>query len=989
MNKLNKFEFSLAKIRVLTDQSAGRSQVWSLYGAHNQDVPTVISRNWGQGHKMRVGILSTIFLAIFLDSCFAVKKELFKTCEQNGFCHRNRHYAKQISSQATHESWYSIDEGSLNFLEGKAAVKGVIIKKLAHSVKKVELPFVFNVLQGDKVRFRVDEEERLHPKEISLENKRLRTQRYNEAWKYALKGKPEKSQNAVFNHNIVTKDGSKYLSVVYGAEGEYEARIDLDTVQITIFYQGVAEVVVNDKQYFNVEHWRTEDTEVGSLLPEEVDFDSFHDSFKDSSGDKLPFGPESIAVDVSFNGFDHVYGIPEHADTFSLRDTTGSDPYRLFNVDIFEYETHSELPMYGSIPFMLAHKKLLTAGLLWLNGADTYIDILKEGGVESSGDQQVLSGNTKVNTHWISENGIVDLILFLDKTPQAVNKKYGELTGNTQLPQLFSLGYHQCRWNYNDVEDVIDVHEQFDKHEIPYDVIWLDVEYTIGKRYFTWKQGAFDDHVAMNRKLAETGRNLVAIIDPHLKVDYEVSNAVASQGLAVQNSDNQDPYKGHCWPGESLWIDTFNPKSQAYWNKLFANNTDFSADETNLHIWNDMNEPSVFSGPETTAPKDIIHYGNWEHRSVHNIYSLTFHEATFEALNQRYVNKRPFVLTRAYYTGSQRTAAMWTGDNMSKWEYLKIAFPMILTQQVVGMPFAGADIGGFFGNPSSELLTRWYQAGIWYPFMRAHAHIDSKRREPYLAGEQYTPIMKDTIRLRYALLPIFYTSFYHSSVDNSPVLTPLLYSNPENPEAFAIEDQFFVGDSGLLVKPVTDEGATSVDIYLPDEKPYYDYFTYELVQVKGYHTVEAPLDKIPILLQGGHIIPRKDRYRRSSKLMTYDPYTLVVAVDEAGKAQGGLYIDDFETYNYKNGEFVYVKFRFDGQHISSKASVSGNSEFTKFLSNVKIGKIIVVGATVSENTVTVKQTGASSTAEIVDRVNNSFTIRNPNVSVGQDWTIVL
>lgn len=186
-----------------------------------------------------------------------------------------------------------------------------------------------------------------------------------------------------------------------------------------------------------------------------------------------------------------------------------------------------------------------------------------------------------------------------------------------------------------------------------------------------------------------------------------------------------------------------------------------------------MNEPSVFNGPETTMPKDNLHYGNWEHRDVHNLYGLTFHNATYHAVLDRLPRakqQRPFVLTRAFFAGSQRTAAMWTGDNEAKWDHLEQAFPMLLAQGIAGMPFAGADVGGFFGNPSKELLTRWYQAGAFYPFFRAHAHIDARRREPYLAGEPYVSIIRDAIRLRYQLLPAWYTAFHRASWEGMPIL---------------------------------------------------------------------------------------------------------------------------------------------------------------------------------------------------------------------------
>jgi mannosyl-oligosaccharide alpha-1,3-glucosidase len=195
-----------------------------------------------------------------------------------------------------------------------------------------------------------------------------------------------------------------------------------------------------------------------------------------------------------------------------------------------------------------------------------------------------------------------------------------------------------------------------------------------------------------------------------------------------------------------------------------------------------MNEPSVFNGPEITMPKDNIHDDGWEHRDLHNMYGWWMANATAKAVSTRTKKPiRPFVLTRSFFAGSQRFGAMWTGDNQANWEHLEIALPMLLSQGIAGMPFAGglhipgdvlivADVGGFFGNPEPELLVRWYQSGAFYPFFRAHAHIDTKRREPWLFGEPYTSHIRDALRLRYQLLPAIYTTFHKSSVTGLPIL---------------------------------------------------------------------------------------------------------------------------------------------------------------------------------------------------------------------------
>lgn len=887
----------------------------------------------------------------------AVKPELFKTCGQSGFCNRNRFYASEISkTQASH---YSLDKSSVKIESG--VITGDLFKTISdtHSVR---LPLQIDILENDSIRLRIDEDR----SQIDWTNKLLKKERYTGAADWAF------AQDPVVNTNAKIDADSGKFTITYGNKSQYTAEVFSKEFKIVIKLNGETQLVLNDRNLLNVEHFRTEDQNDQNLLPEESSYNAFKDDFKDSKGDTLPFGPESVALDFTFEGFKNVYGIPEHADSLSLKDTSNSEPYRLFNVDIFEYETDSRMAMYGAIPFMVAHKPGVSAGVFWVNGADTYIDIKKQ----QETNEGVLSHSKDTKTHWMSESGIIDVVIFIAETPEQITKNYAALTGTTALPHLFSLGYHQCRWNYNDADDVVEVHRNMDKHKFPYDTIWLDIEYTDSKKYFTWKRDIFPDPVQMMKYLGVTGRNLVTIIDPHIKTGYEVSKALESNSLAVLDKDG-NPFKGHCWPGESMWIDTFNPEASAYWRSLFDNGTSFSGDVTNLHIWNDMNEPSVFSGPETTSPKDAITHGQIEIRDDHNIYGLTFHQATYEAMKARYVNKRPFILTRSYFAGSQRTTAMWTGDNMSKWEYLRIATPMILTQNIAGMPFSGADVGGFFGNPSKELLVRWYQAGIWYPFFRAHAHIDSRRREPWIAGEPYTGYMRDAVKTRYALLPLWYTQFYESSVSGKPVMTPLFYKFPQEESLFEIDDEFFIGD--ILVKPVGEEHAQTVDVLLPDNEMYFHYTDYYVIQGKGKHTVDAPLNKSAVFIRGGSITPRKDRYRRSSKLMQYDPYTLVVAVGQDGTASGTLYIDDGETFNYENGEFVYLDLKLNNGLLTSEV-INGSMDILN-----KLEKVIVLGGELS-GPVSVTQGGKTWEAA-VNNNESHYVIKNPAVKMSESWSI--
>lgn len=320
----------------------------------------------------------------------------------------------------------------------------------------------------------------------------------------------------------------------------------------------------------------------------------------------------SVGMDFTFIGFEHVYGIPEHADSLSLKNTKGStDPYRLYNVDIFEYETYNPMSLYGAVPFMVAHSTTpKSVGLFWMNPSETWIDIESS----NSGITGLLSGlvsDQKPNklTHWFSETGVLDVLFLLGPSIKDVMKQNAQLTGTTPIPPIYSLGYHQSRWNYFSTEEVTDVDQKADIYDIPLDAIWLDIEYTQdrSKKYFTWDPVKFHDHESMIKNLTAKGRRLIAIIDPHLKreSDYTVYNEATANGYLTKDPKEDKDFEGWCWPGSSVWADYLNPAVREWWGQKFDPKYFPGFEGGIVDIWNDMNEPSVFSGPEITAPRDM------------------------------------------------------------------------------------------------------------------------------------------------------------------------------------------------------------------------------------------------------------------------------------------------------------------------------------------------------------------------------------------------
>ncbi|GLI74969.1 glucosidase II [Penicillium ochrochloron] len=929
----------------------------------------------------------------------AVKHENFKTCDQSGFCKRNRAYADNASAHGS--SWsspYELDPATIHFKDGQ--LTGVLVKSIS-ATEKAHLPLTLSFLESGAARLLVDEERRLKGDIEIRHGSKVNKKRYDEAEKWVIVGGLDTSKSATLDAQSVTG----FTKVLYGPEDKFEAIIRHAPFEVEFQRDGQTHIQLNHQGFLNMEHWRPK---VEGKEEESGEDEStwWEESFGGNT-DSKPRGPESVGLDISFPGYNHVFGIPEHADSLSLKETRGgsgnhNNPYRMYNSDVFEYELDSPMTLYGSIPFMQAHRKGSTVGVFWLNAAETWVDIVKK---SASSNPLSMSAASKTNTHthWFSEAGRIDLFIFLGPTPQALSKTYGELTGYTQLPQHFAIAYHQCRWNYVTDEDVKEVDAKFDKYQIPYDVIWLDLEYTDDRKYFTWDPLTFPNPKGMQEKLDASERKLVVLIDPHIKNkdNYYVSQELNSKGLAVQNKDGE-VYDGWCWPGSSNWIDCFNPAAAPWWTSLHKYDK-FKGSMSNLFIWNDMNEPSVFNGPETTMPKDNIHYGNWEHRDVHNVNGLTLVNATYQAMLERKKGevRRPFILTRSYYAGAQRMSAMWTGDNQATWGHLAASLPMVLNNGIAGFPFAGADVGGFFNNPEKELLSRWYQAGIWYPFFRAHAHIDTRRREPYLISEPYRTIISQAIRLRYQLLPAWYTAFHEASVNGTPIVRPQYYVFPDDEEGFAIDDQLYLGDTGLLAKPVVQENTFTTDIYIADDEKYYDYFDFTIYQGAGKrHTIPAPEDKIPLLIQGGHIVPRRDRPRRSSALMRWDPYTFVITLNKNGEADGTLYVDDGETFDYERGGYIHRRFQYRDSVLSSEdigTKGAKTAEYLKTMAGVTVERVIVIDPPASwkdKNSVTVIEDGAKAgsvaSLEYFEQKGGKASyavVKSPNVGIGKTWRI--
>ncbi|KAM6968671.1 neutral alpha-glucosidase C [Tautogolabrus adspersus] len=700
-------------------------------------------------------------------------------------------------------------------------------------------------------------------------------------------------------------------------------------------------------------------------------------------------GPSSIGSDFCLHGFSHVFGLPEHSDGLQVKDTRDGEPYRLYNLDVFAYELHSRLGLYGSVPLLVAHKPERTLGLFWLNASETFVNVYyRPSDLQDDQTPRVKRRRTQPQTdvRWLSESGVIDCTVLLGPTPQQLFSQYAQLTGYQALPPLFSLGYHQCRWNYDDEADVKDVDAGFDLHDIPYDVIWLDIEHTEGKRYFTWDSALFPDPAGLQRHLEKKRRKLVVISDPHIKVDpdWPLYCEARDGGHFVKNREGQI-FRGSCWPGVSSYLDFSNPDTRAWYSRCFGLEK-YKGSTSSLFVWNDMNEPSVFDGPEQTMPKDAVHYGGWEHREVHNLYGFYQHMATFEGLITRSGgSQRPFVLSRSFFAGSQRFGAVWTGDNVASWDYLKISIPMLLSLSVAGIAFCGADVGGFVQDPEPELLVRWYQAGALQPFFRGHSAKVTKRREPWLFGEEVTAAIRTVIEERYCLLPYWYTLFHQAHTCGLPPLRPLWVEFPREQSTFSVDNQYMIGRA-LLACPVTEPGVREIKVLLPGSaEVWFDVHSAEGFQ--GGRTLSLPvtLNTVPVFQRGGSVVCRSTGSGSCTADVQWMPLSITVALNSQGVADGELYLDDGHSFSYRDRKaFCLRTFNMQsGRLLCRPATEEGTYECETVVQSVSI-----LGLKSKPSTVVVHVSGAGDTCAFQYTESCcTLTVNNLNLRVTTDWEI--
>ncbi|URD60930.1 DUF5110 domain-containing protein [Sphingomonas sp. KRR8] len=563
-----------------------------------------------------------------------------------------------------------------------------------------------------------------------------------------------------------------------------------------------------------------------------------------------------------------------------------------WNTDAYGFGTATD-PIYKSIPFFIAVGKDGAAYGVFLDDPQrSWFDF----------------GHREENVLTIgADAGPADLYLIAGPTVADVVRRYTDLTGKAPLPPRWALGYQQSRYSYMSEAELRTVAGRLRSEHIPTDVLWLDIDFQDRNRPFTVNRTTFPDMKRLTADLGKDGFKLITITDLHIAHAPNQSYSPYDSGVAgdhfLKNPDGST-YVAPVWPGPSVFPDFTRASTRRWWGDLYRP----FLDDGVAGFWNDMNEPAIFDTPTKTMPLDTRHRIDSDdfaartatHAEIHNVYGMENSRATYEGLLRLRPNSRPFVMTRASYAGGQRYAVTWTGDNSASWDHLRLMVQQLLNLGLSGFSWAGADIGGFTGGPSPELLTRFTQIGAFTPIFRNHSAKDTPRVEPWLDGPQQLAIRRRFIEERYRLLPYFYAVAEQNSRTGDPVMRPLFYDFSKALTAPCDQSMSFtVGRDLLVAASPKPESPQAYDICLPGGG-WYDYWTGKRVPADKISETPA-LERLPVFVRPGAILPRQPLTQSTAEVPSGP---LELHVYPGPDCAGTLYWDDGTSLDYRRRAFL-------------------------------------------------------------------------------------
>ena len=533
-----------------------------------------------------------------------------------------------------------------------------------------------------------------------------------------------------------------------------------------------------------------------------------------------------------------------------------------------------------------------------------------------------------------------DLYLLSGGNENAICKEFRTLIGRSYIPPRWAFGLAQSRWGYKTEEDVREVARQYKEHDLPLDMICMDIEYMQDYADFTVNKERFPDLAKLSADLKAQGIRLVPIIDAGVRIDPK--NPVCAEGLAngyFCTKADGTPFVAAVWPGKAYFADFLRPEVREWFGRQYKALTDCGIEG----FWNDMNEPSLFYSPErlraflndmaALREKDNIEqeeffprvvggamglmnspadYASFYHEvdgqkvrhdQVHNLYGGGMTRAAGEAFADLRPGQRTLLYSRSSFIGSHRYGGIWLGDNNSSWAQLLANIQMMPSVQMCGFLYSGADLCGFSSDTTPDLALRWLEFGLLTPLMRNHSAVGTRMQEYYRFPE-VLPAVRNMIRLRYALLPYLYSEFMKAALENTSYFRPLAFDYPDDPDAREVEDQLLLGE-GLMAAPVYVQNAHGRHVYLPEPMKLLrlravDDYDEEILPA-GHHYIRCALDEVLLFLRPGHIVPVAHPTNNTSELDDAS-LTLWSFLPDGESAEYRMYRDDGVTTEYEKKE---------------------------------------------------------------------------------------
>lgn len=551
----------------------------------------------------------------------------------------------------------------------------------------------------------------------------------------------------------------------------------------------------------------------------------------------------------------------------------------------------------------------------------------------------------------------VDYYYVAGPTFDKVIAGYRRLTGTAPLFPRWAYGYWQSKLAYSSSEQLLGIAAKYRALHIPIDNLVLDEgwETVFGSRSFNQK---FPDPKAMMQRLHEEHVQLMVSIWPLFQPGSKNFEELDAKGYFVTPGPNPLPAY---LPGARLY-DAFSAGARdMYWQQAKKSLYDIGVDA----FWMDSTEPldayAEEHGPMLAGAKTALGDGS----KYANLFPLMTTAAIYDGQRKQPENKRVFILTRSAFSGMQRNAAAaWSGDTLTNFDTFRRQIPAGLNYSMTGLPYWTTDIGGFVGGDTTdpayrELFVRWFEYGAFCPIFRAHGARKNNENEMWSFGPEAQKTLTLYDRLRYRLMPYIYTLGAKTTFDGYTPMRALAFDFLADEKVLGIKDEFMFGPA-LLVAPVTEEGATSRDVYLPKGAEWYDFWTGK--RMSGGQTIrrDAPLNVLPLYVRAGSILPMGPEEEYTGE---YPAAPVELRVYPGADGEAKLYSDDGLTYGYEKGQYAWIPMRWDdgahtltmGARQGQVAGADGGEEF--YVTVVKPGR--GVGEAESKGNHELKYTGAA------------------------------